>query len=47
LKNLELRFYLDEGWYDTIEVLLNPDLYYGLQQGIKDAQKGRFTNELS
>lgn len=47
LSNPKMHFYLDEDWYDTVEVLLNPDLYYGLQQGIIDAQKGRFTNELS
>jgi len=41
------QFTLTEDWYDTIEVLLNPDVYSGIQQGIKDAQMGRFTNELS
>ena len=39
-------FHLSEDWYDTVEILLNPDLYYGLQQGIKDAREGRFTQEL-
>ena len=39
-------FHISEDWYDTVEILLNPDLYYGLQQGIKDAREGRFTHEL-
>lgn len=41
------KFELNEDWYDTIEVLLNPDIYYGIQNGIRDAQQGNFTNELS
>ncbi len=41
IKQLEL----DEDWYDTIEILLNPELYYGLQRGIRDAQQGNFSNE--
>ena len=41
------KFELTEDWYDTIEVLLNPDIYYGIQKGIRDAQQGNFTNELS
>lgn len=47
VSNPKICFHLDEDWYDTVEILLNPDLYYGLQKGIKDAQQGRFTNELS
>ena len=43
IKNFELT----EDWYDTIEVLLNPNIYYGIQKGIRDAQQGNFTNELS
>ncbi len=46
VNNPKLHFQLDEDWYDTVEILLNPDLYYGLQEGIKDAQNGNFTNEL-
>jgi len=41
------KFELSEDWYDTIEVLLNPDLYYGIQKGIRDARQGNFTNEVS
>lgn len=36
------RFYLNEDWYDTIEVMLNPDVLGGIQKGIKDAQLGNF-----
>lgn len=41
------KFELTEDWYDTIEVLLNPDIYYGIQKGIRDAKQGNFTTELS
>ena len=43
----KFHFQLDEDWYDTVEILLNPDLYHGLQNSIEDARKGRFTHELS
>lgn len=36
------KFYLDEDWYDTIEIMLNPDILSGLQKGVKDAQLGNF-----
>ena len=45
--NPDTIFQLDEDWYDTIEVLLNPEIYYGIQRGIKDAQQGKFSNELN
>ena len=41
------KFELTEDWYDTIEVLLDPNIYSGIQKGIRDAQQGNFTNELS
>ena len=41
------KFELTEDWYDTIEVLLDPNIYYGIQKGIRDARQGNFTNELS
>lgn len=41
------KFELTEDWYDTIEVLLDPDIYSGIQKGIRDAQQGNITNELS
>ena len=47
IRRPKLNFTLDLDWYDTIEVLLNPDIYYGIQKGIRDAQHGNFTNELS
>ena len=40
-------FHLDEDWYDTVEVFLNPDIYYGIQKGIKDAQLGNFTDQIT
>ncbi len=36
-------FELEEDWYDTVEVLLNPNILSGLKKGINDAQKGLFT----
>lgn len=47
VSNPGIIFQLDEDWYDTIEVLLNPELYYGIQRGVKDAQQGKFSNELN
>ncbi|MFX1238690.1 MAG: hypothetical protein ACFE8P_13360, partial [Promethearchaeota archaeon] len=42
IKNPRLSFFLDEDWYDTVEVLLNPQILSGLGKGIEDAKKGRF-----
>lgn len=43
VKNPTCVFELEEDWYDTVEVLLNPNILSGLKKGINDAQKGLFT----
>lgn len=43
LRWTKLNFWLDEEWYDTIEILLNPDLRIELEIGIKNAQFGKFS----
>lgn len=41
--NPKFRFFLDDAWYDTIEILLNPKMFQKLQNAIKDCQVGNFT----
>jgi hypothetical protein len=41
--NPKYRFFLDDAWYDTIEILLNPKMFQKLQNAIKDCQVGNFT----
>ncbi|GAG20663.1 unnamed protein product, partial [marine sediment metagenome] len=41
--NPKFRFFLDDAWYDTIEILLNPKMLSKLQNAIKDCQVGNFT----
>lgn len=38
LKNPNLAFILDSDWYDTIEILLNPDLYDSIKKSLISAQ---------
>ena len=42
LKHPRLMFKLDEDWYDTIEVLLDPKLRTQLNKAIKEVQDGKF-----
>jgi len=41
--NPKFRFFLDDAWYDTIEILLNPKMLLKLKTAIKDCQVGNFT----
>ena len=41
LKRPKFAFKLDEDWYDTIEVLLDPSYKTRLEQAIQDAREGR------
>ncbi len=41
--NPTFRFFLDDAWYDTIEILLNPKMFLKLKTAIKDCQVGNFT----
>ncbi len=43
LKSPKFRFLLDDTWYDTIEILLNPKMFQNLQDAVKDCQVGNFT----
>ena len=47
IENPTKIFQLDEEWYDTVEIMLDREIFYNFQKGIKDAQQGNFTNELS
>jgi hypothetical protein len=40
VKSPAIRFELDEDWYDTIEILLDPHLRAELQEAIDDVQQG-------
>jgi len=42
IRNPVVNFNLEADWYDTVEVLLNPDILLGLQKGIEDARQGNF-----
>lgn len=39
----KFAFILDDPWYDTIEILLNPKMFLKLQNAVKDCQVGNFT----
>ena len=41
--NPKFRFFLNDAWYDTIEILLNPKMFLKLKTAIKDCQVGNFT----
>ena len=43
ITNPKFTFYLDDAWYDTIEILLNPRMFLKLQSAVKDCQLGNFT----
>ena len=43
IHNPKYIFFLDEAWYDTIEILLNPKMLLNLQTAIKDCQLGNFS----
>ena len=43
IHNPKFRFFLDDAWYDTIEILLNPKMLSKLQNAIRDCQVGNFT----
>ena len=43
LKNPTCDFKLDNIWYDTVEVLLNPKILLSLKSGRIDIQSGKFT----
>lgn len=43
INNPKYIFFLDEAWYDTIEILLNPKMLLNLQTAIKDCQLGNFS----
>jgi hypothetical protein len=43
ISNPKYRFSLDEAWYDTLEILLNPSKFYHLQTAARDCQLGNFT----
>ena len=43
INNPRFRFFLDDAWYDTIEILLNPKMLLKLKTGIVDCQVGNFT----
>lgn len=47
LRDPLLNFTLEEDWYDTVELLLNPTLLFGYQKGIRDAQLGNFKSEIN
>ena len=42
LRRSKFNFWLDEEWYDTVEILLNPDIHAELEAGIKNAQSSNF-----
>lgn len=42
LKNPKFKFELNDDWYDTIEVQLNPDLSFYLNKSMKELQQGKF-----
>lgn len=42
LRRPKFNFWLGEVWYDTIEILINPDLHAELEDGIKNAQSSNF-----
>ncbi len=44
IKNPKISFILDEDWYDTIEMLLNPELSIGIQKSVKSAQIGNLNH---
>lgn len=39
----KFKLYLDDAWYDTIEILLNPRMFTHLRSAINDCQLGNFT----
>ncbi|MFW9881991.1 MAG: hypothetical protein ACFFG0_53690 [Candidatus Thorarchaeota archaeon] len=41
--NPKCTFFLDDVWYDTIEILLNPKMFHHLKKAIRDCQIGNFT----
>lgn len=43
ITNPKFRFFLDDAWYDTIEILLNPKMFLKLKNAVKDCQVGNFT----
>ena len=42
LWNPKVNFYLDDDWYDTVEIMLNPDMYHKIKKAIVSAQNGTF-----
>ncbi|MFW9971913.1 MAG: hypothetical protein ACFFDF_17120 [Candidatus Odinarchaeota archaeon] len=39
----KFKFFLDDAWYDTIEILLNPKMLSHLQNAVRNCQLGNFT----
>jgi len=42
LRNPKVNFYLDEDWYDTIEIMINPDMFHKIREAIVSTQYGKF-----
>ncbi|MBN1216571.1 MAG: hypothetical protein JXA99_14170 [Candidatus Lokiarchaeota archaeon] len=42
ISNPKYKFELDEDWYDTVEILLNPKILQNIQKGIKDCITANF-----
>ncbi|MFW9896330.1 MAG: hypothetical protein ACFFD7_11040 [Candidatus Thorarchaeota archaeon] len=43
IDNPKFRFFLDDAWYDSVEILLNPKILSKLKNAINDCQVGNFT----
>lgn len=43
IKNPEFIFLLNDAWYDTLDILLNPKKLQSLQHAINDCRVGNFT----
>lgn len=43
IRDPKVNFQLDENWYDTVEILLNPDLRAKIKEGMENLKNATFT----
>lgn len=43
IKEPKQKFLLDDDWYDTLDILLNPKKFLGIKKSLKDCKEGNFT----
>ncbi|HEC37519.1 hypothetical protein LCGC14_1642110 [marine sediment metagenome] len=43
IKNPKQQFLLDDDWYDTLDILLNPKKFLAIKKSLKDCKVGNFT----